>query len=1418
MRQTEYHFHVSRKGRNQYQLEDRFFTIRGNAVFTNFAACQEFSAKVNANRKARGVSDRDLVRTAEVFAAALMHEVFHFVISVYLEDANPDAFAKCEGWIRSEFGEETTTTFLQRFVDEFPTMTVYRGDETVEQYLSRTSDGTPNTQVALEELMLVWLENQNPALNQLEDLIDDESLVQNTPYNQVITSVDNFFATQPTFGVENLPLLRLLLAPIKAAPNSILEQLKYVIEKWDAIISRSPSLKKLLLQSLDFVKEEGKYFMMLEAARAEKERMPSEVRQAQFFGDYEKETPPVADYKSAMYEEAPENFTPDVNWMPRLVLMAKNTYVWLDQLSKTYQRPIKRLDEIPDEELDTLARRGFTGLWLIGLWERSYASKRIKHLNGNIDAIASAYSLDDYVIAKDLGGYEAYANLKERARRKGVRLASDMVPNHMGIDSKWVIHHPEWFLQVDYPPFPNYTFHGTDLSPDPRIGIFIEDGYWRKTDAAVVFARLDRWTGEVRYIYHGNDGTNMPWNDTAQLNFLKPEVREQVIQTILNVARMFPIIRFDAAMVLAKQHIQRLWFPEPGKGGAIPSRAAFAMTKEEFDRAMPVEFWREVVDRVQQEVPDTLLLAEAFWMLEGYFVRTLGMHRVYNSAFMHMFKKEENAEYHKLIKDTLEYDPRILKRYVNFMNNPDEETAVKQFGKGDKYFGVCVMMCTMPGLPMFGHGQIEGFTEKYGMEYQRAYYNETPDEWLVARHEREIFPLLKKRYLFAEVDNFLLYDFITPHGIDNNVFAYSNRYNDEKALVIYHNKYAETSGWIKTASKYLDIDTNTYVVRTLGEGLMLSKEPNTFVIFRDAISGLEYIRSNREVWEKGMYFDLHAYKYQVLLDFQEVKPSVLFPYDELARQLGNAGVPSIKDAVLELSLRPLHAAVQEAFSPETLVALYEHHSGAEKLLKEKVSAIREAMLAVQHDVALPKSIVDETVERYRAYRTLQEASKNKKFATTEVGKHIANIMFPEQANGNSDWRILLGWTLLNGFNQIENPHANNLMSDFRLSKFVSKSLEQLGLTEERAKNETDLMRIMLDFSKSPSKAFTASLYDVLEGRKANVFLGVNQYEGIVYFNKEKFERLLEAFFALSALETVRKENLSEKTLAPIFSLLKTYSELATAVGYKYNDLLSKLTEALKPKEEPTDTQLTPSKPKSTTSVTAKKAKAKEVETELHFSDEMKKGMAESLTTVEKGKATAKKAKAKKVETELHFSDEMKKGMAESLTTVEKGKATAKKAEAKKVETELHFSDEMKKGMAESLTTVEKGKATAKKAKAKKVETELHFSDEMKKGMAESLTTVEKGKATAKKAKAKETVVEASSKTVVKSKTEKPTITRLSNKSGTKITSSKTAQTKTTSAKTTTKKTQTKQVAKKGETIKRITTAKATTSKTPTKKK
>jgi hypothetical protein len=83
------------------------------------------------------------------------------------------------------------------------------------------------------------------------------------------------------------------------------------------------------------------------------------------------------------------------------------------------------------------------------------------------------------------------------------------------------------------------------------------------------------------------------------------------------------------------------------------------LTAEQFNAAFPEEFWREVVERVAQEVPETLLLAEAFWMMEGYFVRTLGMHRVYNSAFMNMLRAEENVKYRTVLKNTLQFEPEI---------------------------------------------------------------------------------------------------------------------------------------------------------------------------------------------------------------------------------------------------------------------------------------------------------------------------------------------------------------------------------------------------------------------------------------------------------------------------------------------------------------------------------------------------------------------------------------------------------------------------------------------------------------------------------------------------------------------------------------------------------------------------------------
>ncbi len=514
-------------------------------------------------------------------------------------------------------------------------------------------------------------------------------------------------------------------------------------------------------------------------------------------GEAQAFTPPAEDVYAHIEErsDAPapdpeaevERFSADREWMPRLILLAKNTHVWLHQLSETYGREIRTLDRIPDEELDAMARRGITGLWLIGLWQRGAASRAIKKRSGNPEALASAYSVHEYRIADDLGGDPALDDLRWRAMERGIRLCGDMVPNHTAVDGRWVLERPDLFLSLDHCPYPSYSFDGPELSPDPDVSIRLEDHYWDHTDASVVFRREDRGSGEVRYLYHGNDGTSMPWNDTAQLDFLNPETREAVIGTILEVARRFPVIRFDAAMVLARRHLRRLWHPRPGEGSDIPTRSAHALSPEAFDAALGGEFWREVVDRVAEEAPDTLLLAEAFWLMEGYFVRTLGMHRVYNSAFMHMLRDQDNATFRQGLKNVLDHDARILQRFVNFMSNPDEETAVDQFGKGDKYFAAATLLATLPGLPMIGHGQLEGFEEKYGMEYARSYRDEVPDTGFLEHHDRMISPLFHRREVFAGADGFRLYDARDGDGVTEDVIVFSNGHGDARALVVVNN-------------------------------------------------------------------------------------------------------------------------------------------------------------------------------------------------------------------------------------------------------------------------------------------------------------------------------------------------------------------------------------------------------------------------------------------------------------------------------------------------------------------------------------------------------------------------------------------------------------------------------------------------------
>lgn len=1146
-----FEFHISRLARDKYEFDEMLFSFDGNIIFANLLAARQFTQKMNQKRDLVNFPE-NAIKASEINAMGLIDEILHLVISLYRQQIDPKIMSDAYEYLQETFGEIKVRKVLLEFVTEYPPSAVYNGKLTEKAFLEGKFGDIPHSQLVLEEILMLWITNRNPATAPFFELFDDTALRQGTIYRQMMDELHKFFTSKPHFGPDDEDLYTLLRSPAIAEPYSLADQLEYIRRKWGFMLG---DYLYRLLNSIDFIKEESKGF---------------------FPGT----GPTLAPNYFA--EEADENFSPDSDWMPRTVMIAKNSFVWLHQLSKKYGLEINNLDQIPDEELEQLSNWGFNGLWLIGLWERSEASRQIKQLCGNPDAVASAYSLKNYAIAKALGGEDAYQRLKEKASRYGIRLASDMVPNHMGIDSDWVVQHPDWFISLPYSPFPAYSFSGPNLSPVEGLTIKIEDHYYNRTDAAVVFLRVDNNSGDTRFIYHGNDGTSMPWNDTAQLNYLNEEVREAVIQTILHVARKFPIIRFDAAMTLAKKHYQRLWFPQPGTGGDIASRSEYGISKEQFDKIFPKEFWREVVDRVAQEVPDTLLLAEAFWLMEGYFVRTLGMHRVYNSAFMNMLRNEENQKYRQLIKNTIEFDPEILKRYVNFMNNPDEKTAVDQFGKGDKYFGICTLMATMPGLPMFGHGQIEGFAEKYGMEYYRPYWEENEDPYLVHRHQREIFPLLKRRDLFSGVQNFLLYDFYSGKGqVAEDVFAYSNGAGNERALVIYNNRFGSTAGWIHASSSYLNKETGRLENQHLHEGLNLLGKPEQFVIFKDNISQMEFIRSLAEVMDKGLYFQLDAYNYSVLMDFRIVNDNEHGQYAQLNAYLNGRGVPSIHNSIKELILSPILQPLRELINPGALKTQYQlrlREIGEKfnfdqlQIQQEKIQRLLLVISEHTNGSENMQPIMRQMQKSYEALLALHVFEEHYPFPQSKNYFEALKFIQKNLEENPFAWYVLLMWNDLRLIGRVKSSQKDypeiglSWMEEWGISKIAQTTFEDLGYDEEEASRGLTILRLLINQQNwiidQDLGSARGTLETWLSSDEIRRFLNINRYKEILWFNKEAFEALLWWMMTIGLISLTSEPDRSHTEIVEkviqAFQLIKDLFTAEEASEYQVEKLLEAL--------------------------------------------------------------------------------------------------------------------------------------------------------------------------------------------------------------------------------------------------------------------
>jgi hypothetical protein len=162
-------FHISRKARDFYQFDQSLFATTGNVIFSNFQAARTFAQKIN-NRRDLLHYPEQAVHAGQINGMGLIDEIMHVVIKRYQQQITPKLLENALEWVNTQLSVESVESTLTQFAKEFPPTEVYKRKIKLEKYIqgSFTTDSgeeKSNRLLILEELLVLWLANVNPAFS-----------------------------------------------------------------------------------------------------------------------------------------------------------------------------------------------------------------------------------------------------------------------------------------------------------------------------------------------------------------------------------------------------------------------------------------------------------------------------------------------------------------------------------------------------------------------------------------------------------------------------------------------------------------------------------------------------------------------------------------------------------------------------------------------------------------------------------------------------------------------------------------------------------------------------------------------------------------------------------------------------------------------------------------------------------------------------------------------------------------------------------------------------------------------------------------------------------------------------------------------------------------------------------------------------
>ena len=142
-------------------------------IFTDFHAVRQFVQLVNQKKDLINYPETAW-KTGQVNSMGLIDEILHFVFNLYRQQQNPALLSKTTSHLVDHFGQKTLDQIFKLFLQEFPPNIVYSGEMNIEDYLRGETNGENNREIVLEEMLMLWMENSNPALIPYEELFNDQ--------------------------------------------------------------------------------------------------------------------------------------------------------------------------------------------------------------------------------------------------------------------------------------------------------------------------------------------------------------------------------------------------------------------------------------------------------------------------------------------------------------------------------------------------------------------------------------------------------------------------------------------------------------------------------------------------------------------------------------------------------------------------------------------------------------------------------------------------------------------------------------------------------------------------------------------------------------------------------------------------------------------------------------------------------------------------------------------------------------------------------------------------------------------------------------------------------------------------------------------------------------------------------------------